>query len=168
MCDSCEKREKKYFWRMEAGQGKACLACHDLKKSCVAGGAEELEMEASLSKKRRVEGKGKAKAKVGTSVSRVADSVAVDVLRDIVKELKGLHVEVGDLCVFAQCTVTMTESSWRTQRQTNICISELKDHFMPEENDREGSGAENREAHDVEMGENGADMADDAMDETFH
>ena len=34
----------------------------------------------------------------------------------------------------------------------------------------EGSrdGAKNREAHDAEMGENGANMADDAMDETLH
>ena len=41
---------------------------HDLKKSCVAGRAEESEMEAGPSKKRKVEGKGKGKAKVGTPV----------------------------------------------------------------------------------------------------
>ena len=59
---------------------KAYLACHNSKKSCSADGVEELEMEASLSKKRKVEGKGKEKAKVATPVSRLADSVAVDVL----------------------------------------------------------------------------------------
>ena len=79
VCDSCEKREKKCFWRMKARWGKACLACHDLKKSCVAGGAEELETEAGPSKKRKVEEKGKVKAKTGTLVSGVAESVAVDV-----------------------------------------------------------------------------------------
>ena len=61
VCESCEKRKKKCFWRMEAGQGKACLACHELKKSCVASGAEESETEASPLKKRKVEGKGKVK-----------------------------------------------------------------------------------------------------------
>ena len=51
---------------------------------------------------------------------------------------------------------------------------------MPEEDDKESNGdgaenegsggdsAENEDMHDVEMGENGADMADDAMDETLH
>ena len=49
---------------------------------------------------------------------------------------------------------------------------------MPEEDDEEGSGAENdegggdrvenEEACNAEMGENGPDMADDAMDETLH
>ena len=49
---------------------------------------------------------------------------------------------------------------------------------MPEEDDEEGSGVENKEGggdrveneevHNVEMGENGADMADNAMDETLH
>lgn len=58
VCNSCEKKEKKWFWRMEAGQGKACLTCHDLKKSCVSSGAEESEMEAGPLKKRR-ERKGK-------------------------------------------------------------------------------------------------------------
>jgi len=77
VCDSCQKKEKKCFSRMEAGRGKACLACHNLKKSCSAGRAEELEAEASPSKKRKVEGKGKGKAKVATPVSGVADSVAV-------------------------------------------------------------------------------------------
>ena len=104
VCDSCEKKEKKCFWRMEARWGKACLACHDLKKSCVAGRAEELEMEASPSKKWKVEGKKKGKTKAGTPVSRVAESVVVDVLQDILKELKCLHMEVSDLHASAQCT----------------------------------------------------------------
>ena len=115
MCDSCEKKEKKCLWRMEAVWGKACLAYHDLKKSGVASRAEESEMEASPSKKRKVEGKGKAMANVRTPVFGVAESVMVNVLRDILKELKGLHVEVSNLCVFDQCTVTVMESSWRTQ-----------------------------------------------------
>ena len=41
VCESCVKKEKKCFWGMEAGQGKACLASHNLKKSCSASGAEE-------------------------------------------------------------------------------------------------------------------------------
>ena len=66
-CNSCEKKEKKCFWTMEVGWGKACWACHDLKKSCMAGGVELLEVEAGPSKKRKVEekGKGKAKARLG-------------------------------------------------------------------------------------------------------
>ena len=100
-CKSCEKKKKKCFWRMEAGRSKACLACHDLKKSCVVGRAEELETEACPSKKRKVEGKGKEKAKAGTLVSGVAESIMVNVLQDILKELKGLCAEVSDLCVFA-------------------------------------------------------------------
>ena len=36
VCESCKKKERKCFWRMEAGRGKACLACHNLKKSCSA------------------------------------------------------------------------------------------------------------------------------------
>ena len=79
VCDSCEKKEKKCFWRMEAGWGKPCLACHDLKNSCVAGRAELSEVEAGLSKQRKVEEKGKGKAKVRTPVSRVVESVMVDV-----------------------------------------------------------------------------------------
>ena len=100
VCESCEKKEKKCFWRMEAGWGKACLACHNLKKSCSAGGAEESEVEAGPSKKRRVEGKGKGKEKAATPNSGVAESTATDVLQDILAELKGLHVEVGDLRAF--------------------------------------------------------------------
>ena len=177
MCKSCEKKEKKCFWRMETGRGKACLACHDLKKGCVAGGAEESETEASPSKKRKVEEKGKVKVKVGTPVSGVAESVTVDVLRDIFIELKGLRMEVGDLCAFAQCTVTMMGLSWRTERQTSTYVIELLDHFVPGENDREGSQVENeegngdrvenKEVHDAEMEENGADMANFAMEETL-
>ena len=82
-----------------------------------------MELEASLSKKRKVEEKGKVK--VGTPVSRVTESVEVDVLWDILKELKGLCVEVSDLRTFAQCTITMTESSWRIQRQTGTCVNDL-------------------------------------------
>ena len=84
----------------------------------------------------------------------------MDVLWDILKELKGLRVEVCDLCVFSQCTTTMSESSCRTLRQTNAHIGELLDHFMPVKNDREGSrdGAENRKTCDMEMEENGVDM----------
>ena len=179
MCDSCKKREKKCFWRMEARWDKACLACHGLKKSCVTGRAEELEMEAGPSKKVKVEekGKGKAKVKVGTPVSRVTESVTVHVLRDILKELKGLRAEVCDLCAFSQNSVTLSELSWRTLRQTNSHVSELLDHFVPVENDGEGSRVENEEGGgdrvengevcDVEMEENGADMVDDAMDETL-
>ena len=85
VCESCEKKEKKSFWRMEARWGKACLACHNLKKSCSAGRAEESEAEAGPSKRRKVEGKGKGKA--ATPNSGVAESAATDVLRDILKEL---------------------------------------------------------------------------------
>ena len=59
-----------------------------------------------------------------------------------------------------------------------MCVNELRCHFVPEDNDKEssrvenkesgGDGAKNKEAHDVEMGENGVDMADDTMDETLH
>ena len=144
---------------METGRDKACLACHNLKKSCVTGRAEE-ETEAGPLKKRKVEEKGKGKAKVRTLVPGVMESIAVDVLRDILKELKRLRVEVCDLCAFSQCTTTMSESSCRTLKQTNAHIGELLDHFMAVKNDREGSrdGAENRKTRDVEMEENGVDM----------
>ena len=130
VCKSCEKKEKKCFWRMEAGRGKACLACHNLKKSCSAGGAEESEAEAGPSKRRKVERKGKGKA--ATPNSGVAESAATDALRDILKELKGLHAEVGDLCAFAQCTKTVVENGWRTQRQISTCVADLRWHFMPD------------------------------------
>ena len=178
ICDSCEKKEKKCFWRMEARWGEAFLVCHDLKKSCVAGGAEKSEMEASLSKKWKVEGKGKGKAKAGTLVSRVAESVVVDVLQDILMELKGWHAEVGDLCVFAQHTISITESSRRIWRQMSACVNKLCHHVMPEEDDKEssraeneeggGDGEKNEETHNGEMRENGANMVDDALDETLH
>ena len=58
VCESCEKKEKKCFWRMEARRGKACLACHSLKKSCTAGRAEDSEAEAGPLKRRKVEGEG--------------------------------------------------------------------------------------------------------------
>ena len=170
---------------MEAGQGKACLACHNLKKSCSASGAEE--SEAAPSKKRRVEGKGKGKEKVATLNSGVAESTAMDVLWDILAELKGLRVEVGDLCAFAQCTTSVAENGWRTQWQISSCMADLCWHFMPdngkgsvgtedeadegvgaEDKEDDEGGAENEEMRDAEMEESGADMADNAMDETLH
>ena len=187
VCESCEKKEKKCFWRMEAGRGKACLACHNLKKSCSAGGVEESEAEAGPSKKRRVEGKGKGKEKAATPNSGVAESAATDVLWDILAELKGLRVEVGDLCVFAQHTTSVVENGWRTQRQISSCVADLHWHFMPDNGkgsvrmeDEEDSGvgaedkedgknrAENEEMRDAETEESGMDMADNAMDETLH
>ena len=101
VCESCVKKENMCFWRMEAGQGKTCLASQNLKKSCLAGGVEESEAEARLSKRRKVEGKGKGKEKAASLNSGVAESAVTDVLRDILKVLKGLHAEVGDLHVFA-------------------------------------------------------------------
>ena len=170
---------------MEAGRGKACLACHNLKKSCSAGGAEESEAEAGPSKRRKVEGKGKGKA--ATPNSGVAESTAMDVLRDILKELKGLRAEVGDLRAFAQRTKTMVENGWRTQRQISACVADLRWHFMPdngegsigtEDEEDEGVGAEdkedgegraeNKDMRDAEMEESGVDMADNAMDGTLH
>ena len=167
---------------MEAGQGKACLACHNLKKRCLAGGAE-----AGPSKKRRLEGKGKGKEKAATPNSRIAESAVMDVLRDILAELKGLHVEVGDLHAFAQRTTSVAENGWRTQRQISSCVADLRWHFMPdngkgsvrtEDEADEGAGAEdkedgegraeNEEMRDAEMEESGADMADNAVDETLH
>ena len=158
------------------------------KKSCSAGGAEELETEAGPSKKRRVEGKGKGKAV--TLTFGVAESVAVDVLWDILKELKGLRAEVGDLRAFAQCTTSIVESGWRIQQQIGLCINEMHHHFMPNDDDegsvRVGAGnegigrvgakdkedgrdrAESEGTCDVEMEENGADMVDNTMDETLH
>ena len=170
VCDSCEKKKKKCFWKMEAGWGKACLACHDLKKGCISGGGEE-EEEAGPLKKSRVEQKreGKAKAKVRTPFSEVTESVGVNVLWYILKELTELCVKVHNLHVFSQHSITLLDLSWRTLRQTNAHISEFLDHFVPLKNDREGSRAENEEAsreqvengemHDVEIEENGADMA---------
>ena len=185
VCESCEKKEKKCVWRMEAGWGKACLACHNLKKSCSAGRAEESEAEVGPLKRRKVEGKGKEK--VATLNSGVVESAATDVLRDILKELKVLHAEVGDLHAFAQHTKTMAENRWRTQRQISACIADLHWHFMPnngkgsvgmEDEEESGVGAEdkedgedrveNEEMRDAEMEESGADMADNAMDETLH
>ena len=186
VCELCEK-ERKCFWRMEARQGKACLACHNLKKNCSAGGAEELETEAGPSKRRKVEGKGKGKEKAASPNSRVAESTATDVLWDILKELKGLRVEVGDLRAFAQRTTTMAENGWRTQRQISSCVADLHWHFMPDSSegsirteDKEESGvevedkedgedrAENEEMRHAEMEESGTDIADNTMDETLH
>ena len=183
VCESCEKKERKCFWRMEAGQGKACLACHNLKKSCSAGGAEELEAEAGPSKKRRVEGKEKA----ATPNSRVVESAMTDVLRDILEELKGLCVEVGDLRAFSQRTTTVAENSWRTQWQIGSCVADLRWHFMLDngkrsvrtEDEEEGrveaedkedgeDRAENEEMRDTEMEESGTNMADNTMDDTLH
>ena len=189
VCKSCDKKEKKCFWRMEARQGKACLACHNLKKSCSASGVEESEAEVGPSKRRRVEGKGKGKEKVATPNSRVVESTATDVLQDILKELKGLRMEVGDLRSFAQCTTTVAENGWRTQRQISVCVADLHWHFMPdngegsvgvgseneegsgvgvEDKEDGGDGVENEEMRDAEMEESGVDMVDNAMDETLH
>jgi hypothetical protein len=54
-------------------------------------------------------------------------------------------------------------------KQTNSHVSELVDHFMPLEADREssGDGAENKEVHNAEMEKIRADIADIAMDETL-
>ena len=135
VCKSCKKKEKNCFWRTEARWGKAGLACHNLKKSCLAGRAEESETEAGPSKKRWVEEKGKGKMKVATPTSRVAESIVADVLWDILKELKGLCGEVGDLCAFAQHSTSVAENSWRTQRQISACVNDLYHHFMPEDDD---------------------------------
>ena len=91
--------------------------------------------------------------------------------------MKGLHAEVGDLCVFAQCTTTVAENGWRTQRLICTCMADLRWHFMPDNS--EGSvGMENKdkgvrvedkeEMRDAEMEGNGVDMADNAMNETLH
>ena len=69
----------------------------------------------------------------------------MDVLRDILKELKELCAEVHDLCAFSQCSITLLELSWKTLRQTNAHISELLDHFVPLEINGEGSRVENKE-----------------------
>ena len=148
--------------------------------------AEESEVEAGPSKKRRVEGKGKGKEKAATPNSGVADSAATDVLQDILVELKGLHVEVGDLRAFAQRTTTVAENRWRTQQQISSYVADLHWHFMPnngkgsvgmEDEEESGVGAEdedgedrveNEEMRDAEMEESGVDMADNAMDETLH
>ena len=143
-----------------AGQGLSCP--HNLKKSCLASGAEESEAEAGPSKKRRVEGKGKGKEKAVTPNSRVAESAVTDVLRDILKELKGLRAKVGDLRVFAQCTTTVAENGWRTQQQISSCMADLHWHFMPDNSegsvkteDEEDSGVE---AEDKEDGGDEAGM----------
>ena len=81
-------------------------------------------MEAGQLKKKKVEGKVKVKSKSGTPVSGVVESIAVDVFQDI-QELKGLRMEVGDICAFAQHTVTVMELSWKTQQQTSTYVSEL-------------------------------------------
>ena len=127
---SCVKKENMCFWRMEAGQGKTCLASQNLKKSCSAGGVEESEAEVRLSKRRQVEGKGKGKEKAVSLNSGVVESAVTDVLRDILKELKGLRAEVGDLHVFAQHTTTVGENGWRTLRQISSYMADLRWHFV--------------------------------------
>ena len=111
-------------------------------------------------------GKGKVKVKVRTPVSGVAGSIVVDVLQDILKDLKA---EVHDLQAFSQCSVTMLEYSWRMCKQTNSHIGKPVDHFVSLEADGESSrdGVENKEAHDAEMEKIRADTADIAMDETL-
>ena len=134
-----------------------------------------------------MEGKGKGKEKVATLNSGVAESAAMDVLWDILAELKGLRMEVGELRVFAQHTTSVAENGWRTQRQISSCVADLCWHFMPDnskgsvrtedeadegvgvEDKEDGEGrTENEEMQDMEMEESGADMADNAMDETLH
>ena len=126
---------------------------------------------------------------MATLNSGVADSAVMDVLQDILKELKGLHAEVGDLCVFAQCTTTVAENRWRIQRQISSCVADLHWHFVPDDsegsvgvgmenerssrvgarNEEDGEdGVENEEMQDAEMEESGVDMVDNAMDETLH
>ena len=120
-----------------------------------------------LSKRRKVEGKGKGKEKVASPNSGVAESAATDVLWDILKELKGLRVEVGDRCVFSQCTTTVAENGWRTQRQISSCMADLRWHFVPDNG--EGSVVmEDKELRDVDMEKSGVDMADNTMNETLH
>ena len=147
------------------------MACHDLKKSRVAGRVKLLEAEASPSKKRKVEekGEGKAKAKIRTLVSGVVESIVVDVLQDILGELKDLCAEVQDLQAFSQRSITVLEYSWRMFKQTNSYVGELVDHFVPLEANRESSRdrVENEEMHDMEMEKIGADIVDITMDETL-
>jgi hypothetical protein len=171
-----------------AGQGMPCLPQFEEKllswqSGGVGGGGQSIEEEEGRRERKR-EGKG------GNSGFRGCRLCRSDVLWDILKELKGLCAEVGDLCAFAQCTMSVAENGWRTQRQISACINELRCHFMPED-DNEGSvrvgaenegtggvrtkgkedggdGAESEEMRDAEMEESGADMADNAMDETLH
>ena len=89
--------------------------------------------------------------------------------------------------MFAQRTTTVAENGWRTQQQISSCVADLRWHFMPdngegsvgtEDEEKSGVGvedkedgedrAENEEMQDVEMEKSGADMADNAMDETLH
>ena len=165
------RRRKKCFWRIKLGWSEACLACHDLKKSCVAGGVELSEVEAGLSKKRMVEdkGKGNVKVKVRPLVSGVVESIAVVVLQDILQELKDLCGKVQDICAFSQCSITVLESSWSMLKQTESHVTDLVDHFVPLEVDGEGSRdrAENEEGHGVEMEQIEVDMENTAMDETL-
>ena len=133
-----------------------------------------------------MEGKGKGKEKTATPNSGVAESTAMDVLWDILAELKGLRAEVGDLRAFAQRTTSVAENGWRTQRQISLCVADLRWHVMPDNGegsvgteDEEESGvgvedkedgedrAENEEMRDAEMEESSRDMADNAMDETL-
>ena len=72
VCDSSKKKEKKCFWRMEPGWGMTCLTCYNLKK--VVKWAEPIE----------------AKAKDGAPVSGVSETTVVNVLKDILLELKEL------------------------------------------------------------------------------
>ena len=94
LCKLGEKKERKYFWRMESRQGMAFLACYNLKKGCKVARAEIVQVEACLSKKRKVESKGKAKAKTKALIYKVLNTFAVEVLREILQKLKELRVEV--------------------------------------------------------------------------
>ena len=90
VCNSCKKNEKKCFWRMESGWGTVCLTCYSLKKVCEVVRVELIEAKSSPPKRRKMESKGKTKAKVGAPVSGVLETTVVDVLRDILLELKEL------------------------------------------------------------------------------
>ena len=97
--------------------------------------------------------------------------------------------EKGNILVYSQhqCTTSMAELGWKIQQQMSVCVNELWRHFVPEDDNEESVGvraeneesggvgvknkedrAESEETRDVEMGENGADMVDDAMDKTLH
>ena len=61
--------------------------------------------------KRKAENKRKGKAKVRTPVSRVFESTVVDVLRDILQELKELQAEDHNICEFSQGSISVSEGS---------------------------------------------------------
>ena len=56
-------------------------------------------------------GKETAKVKVRTLVSRVLESVAVDVLWDTLQELQELHAEVQEIRAFSQHSILVLEGT---------------------------------------------------------